>query len=95
MFLGKVSQLNLWKSWVTHRDKQPANVLHQSTFRHMVPSVATLRAQVRLQEAQGQNGIWVAGGYTFPYDCQETALVSALKVAAGLNVSSPRTLSFA
>ena len=56
----------------------------------MVPSVASLRAQARLPELQGRDGIWIAGGYTFPFDCQETALVSALKIALGLNVTSPR-----
>lgn len=83
--------IKLWKSWVTHRDRQPRNVLHESTFRHMVPTVASLRAQARLLELQGLDGIWIVGGYTFPYDCQETALVSALKVAAGLDARSWRT----
>lgn len=83
----------LWKSWVTHRDRQPGIVLHESSFRHMVPTVATLKAQARLQELQGRGGIWLAGGYTFPYDCQETALLSALRVAFGLNTASIRAFS--
>ena len=77
MWLAKVltpasssgTEVKLWKSWVTHRDRQPGNVLHQSSFRHMVPSVASLRAQARLPELQGRDGIWIAGGYTFPFDC--------------------------
>ncbi len=85
--------VNLWKSWVTHRDRQPVKVLHESSFRHMVPTVATLRAQARLLELQGRDGIWIAGGYTFPYDCQETALVSALNIASGLKITSARTRS--
>jgi predicted NAD/FAD-binding protein len=83
----------LWKSWVTHRNQPPGIVLHESNFRHMVPTVATLKAQAKLQELQGRNGIWVAGGYTFPYDSQETALVSALNVVSGLKASSVRALS--
>ncbi|HYI96839.1 MAG TPA: FAD-dependent oxidoreductase [Bryobacteraceae bacterium] len=100
MWLNKVlttpplqTDVKLWKSWVTHRDRQPAKVLHESTFRHMVPTVASIRAQVRLRELQGRYGVWIAGGYTFPYDCQETALVSALNIAAGLRITSPRILS--
>ncbi len=98
MWLSKVlprsaagSEVKLWKSWVTHRDRQPANVLHESRFQHMVPTVATLRAQTRLQEAQGRDGVWIAGGYTYPFDSQETALVSALRIASGLKAVSLRT----
>ena len=103
MWLAKVltpspvaqSGLKLWKSWVTHRDKQPRNVLHESSFRHMVPTVATIRAQAILQSLQGHDGVSIIGGYTFPFDCQETALVSALKVAVRLDVISARFLALA
>lgn len=102
MWLGKVlttpspvrTEVKLWKSWVTHRERQPTSVLRESNFRHMVPTVATIRAQSNLSELQGRDQIWIAGGYTFPYDSQETGLVSALKVAAGLNVTSARTRLF-
>lgn len=82
-------ELNLWKSWVTHRDRQPAKVLHESRFQHMVPTVATLQAQNRLHDLQGRDGVWIAGGYTFPFDSQETAVWSALNIAAGM-----KSLSF-
>jgi len=102
MWLGKVllpvsgmqSDLKLWKSWVTHRDRQPKNVIHQTNFQHMVPTVTSLQAQTRVLELQGQDGVWIAGGYTFPFDSQETALLSALKIAAGLNVTSARSRLF-
>ncbi len=85
---------SLWKSWVTHRDRQPANVLREANFQHMVPTVNTLRAQSRLMDLQGQDGIWIAGGYTYPYDSQETAFVSALKIASGLNTTTTRFRKF-
>jgi uncharacterized protein len=75
---------SLWKSWVTHRRRLPNQVLHESRFRHMLPTPASLLAQDGLRALQGQGGIWFAGGYTLPFDAQETALVSALQVAAGL-----------
>lgn len=100
MWLNKVfgpyvpqTEVNLWKSWVTFRNQQPTNVLHESTFRHMVPSVATLQAQTRLRAAQGRGGVWIAGGYTYPFDAQETALQSALEIATGLNAISSRVSS--
>ena len=40
---------------------------------------------------QGRDGIWFAGGYLYPYDSQETALRSALRVALGLNAGSARS----
>jgi uncharacterized protein len=80
----------LWKSWVTHR-AQPAQVLHDAQFRHMLPTPATLHAQDSLKWLQGFGGIWFAGGYLYPYDSQETALRSALRVAAGLRAQSPRS----
>jgi hypothetical protein len=33
------SEVRLGKSWVTHRDRQPRNVLHESSFRHMIHSI--------------------------------------------------------
>lgn len=100
MWLAKVltsppqNEARLWKSWVTHRDRQPANILKEATFQHMVPSVATLQAQNRLAALQGSDGIWIAGGYTYPFDSQETAFVSALKIASGLNATTARVQRF-
>ena len=80
----------VWKSWFTHRARPP-QVLHEAEFTHMLPTVDTIRAQDRLASMQGDDGIWLAGGYQFPYDAQETALVSALQVARGLRVTSSRS----
>lgn len=85
----------LWKSWVTHRQQLPAQVLHEASFRHLLPTPATLRAQGRLRALQGQGGVWFAGGYTQPYDAQETALLSAMAVADGLGVASARRAALA
>jgi predicted NAD/FAD-binding protein len=81
----------LWKSWVTHRQQQPAAIVHEASFRHMLPTPATLSAQSQLRALQGNGGVWFAGGYTRPYDAQETALRSALAVAVGLGASSARS----
>lgn len=74
----------IWKSWVTHRQQLPTQVLHESQYRHLLPTPATLDAQTALRALQGQGGVWFAGGYTRPYDAQETALLSALEVAEGM-----------
>jgi uncharacterized protein len=80
----------LWKSWVTHRDQPPGGVVHEAAFNHMLPTPATIFAQGVLRILQGQGGIWFAGGYTRPYDSQETALRSALGVALGLKIRTAR-----
>jgi predicted NAD/FAD-binding protein len=80
----------LWKSWTTHRP-QPQQVLHDTEFRHMLPTPATLRAQDGIKLLQGRDGIWFAGGYLYPNDSQETALRSALRVALGLGAGSARS----
>jgi uncharacterized protein len=80
----------VWKSWDTHRLVQPRQILGEAHFRHMFPTPATLAAQVALLSLQGEDGVWFAGGYTRPYDSQETALVSALAVAQGLGTASGR-----
>ena len=79
----------LWKSWITHRSP-PSEVLHETGFTHMLPTVSTLAAQAEVARLQGRDGVWFAGGYLHPYDAQETALRSALEVAAGLRVTGPR-----
>jgi predicted NAD/FAD-binding protein len=84
----------VWKSWITHRAR-PAQVIREALFKHMLPTPATLLSQSTLRSLQGQGGVWIAGGYTFPFDAQETALVSALVVALGLGITSARTKALA
>lgn len=80
----------LWKSWVTHRPQLPAQVLHDHWFRHVLPSAGAIQAQQVLQAQQGQDGLWIIGGYTRPYDAQETALLSAMDAVAMLAPASAR-----
>jgi predicted NAD/FAD-binding protein len=87
---GGATAAKLWKSWVTHRDREPRQILHQVQFRHMLPTPASITAQTALLNLQGVGGLWFAGGYTFPYDSQETALLSAINIAWRLQVASTR-----
>jgi predicted NAD/FAD-binding protein len=80
----------LWKSWVTHRDRLPNQILHEVQFRHMLPTVGSIVAQAALSKLQGLGGLWFAGGYTLPYDSQETALLSAINIAWKMQVASAR-----
>ena len=80
----------LWKSWITHR-APPQQVLASADFLHVAPSPAGIKAQRVLATQQGRGGLWFAGGYTLPFDSQETALLSAITVAEGLAGGSART----
>jgi predicted NAD/FAD-binding protein len=83
----------VYKSWVSHRTDPPGEVLAEATFRHMLPTASTLEAQSHLKSLQGRDGIWFAGGYLHPYDAQETALRSAIGVALGLGLATPKLTS--
>jgi predicted NAD/FAD-binding protein len=89
------AQARLWKSWILHRSHPPAEILHQAAFMHMLPTPATLSAQEHVRSLQGLDGIWIAGGYLYPYDSQETALISALSVALGMQATTSRSAALA
>jgi predicted NAD/FAD-binding protein len=82
---------DIFKSWITHRTQDPAGILHEARFTHMLPTPATLLGQTELLSLQGRDGIWFAGGFLSPYDSQESALRSALRVAVDLNATSARS----
>ena len=82
--LSPSTAAKLWKSWITHRPQAPAQALALAQFRHVLPTPATLHAQRDLLAMQGQGRTWFVGGYLWPYDSQETALVSAIDVAQRL-----------
>jgi predicted NAD/FAD-binding protein len=89
------ARARLWKSWILHRSHPPTEILHEAAFTHMLPTPATLSAQQRVGSLQGLDGIWIAGGYLYPYDSQETALRSALSIALGLQATTARSAALA
>jgi hypothetical protein len=74
------------KRW---REEGERGLLDRSSAPHRIPHKTPptrVRAIVRLRRLRQ-----FAGGYLFPYDAQETALLSAIEVANGLNGgSTPR-----
>ncbi len=62
------------------------------TYTHIQVSPQTIRAQETLAGLQGAGGIYFAGGWTLPFDSQETALLSAINVAERL---APRSSKLA
>jgi uncharacterized protein len=72
----------------------PQQVLHDVNYRHLVPTPASIQAQQQLRALSGNGGLWFAGGYLHPYDSQETALVSAMDVAAAIAPAAARLRRF-
>jgi predicted NAD/FAD-binding protein len=86
----QVAGLPIFKSWTTHRREAPTGVLATADYWHPNITPAFINAQIGLNAIQGQNGIWFAGTHTYDVDSQESALVSACKVAQGLAPGSAR-----
>lgn len=74
----------VFKSWTTFRSRQPAEVIAAAEYWHPVITPATIRAQQRLAHVQGRDGLWFAGAWTHDVDCQESAVVSALRISERL-----------
>ena len=87
--------VSLWKSWVSHRWRAAGKVLHDVEYQHVLPTPATLAALDRIEALQGSGGVWCTGGYLTRYDSQEGAVRSALQVALGMQVASPRSQALA
>ncbi len=79
--------VDLWKSWASFRAVEPAQVVHETAFKHVSITPGTHDAQVALRALSGAGGLWFAGGWTQDFDAQETCLVSALAVCTGLGAS--------
>ena len=97
MWYGAIQEqttgLPIFKSWITHRREAPADVLATADYWHPNITPAFIEAQRALDARQGDGGIWFAGTHTYDVDSQESALVSACRVAGHLAPTSPRLLA--
>jgi len=67
------------------KDIDPAKVLARVRYEHPVYTQASVRAQKRKAEIQGQRGTWFAGAY-WGWGFHEDGMRSAVEVATGLGV---------
>jgi uncharacterized protein len=77
--------VQLFKSWASKRQVEPADVLAEQIFLHASLTPGTLRATRELVRWQGFKGLHFAGQFTTRTDLQETALYSAMSVAKTLS----------
>ncbi|MGC4853999.1 FAD-dependent oxidoreductase [Micromonospora sp. DT4] len=81
--------VTLYKSWALNRRQEPKQLLAETTFRHPVITPDFIRAQSVLHGSNGRDGLWFAGSHVLDVDSQESALVTAIQVAAKLSPLSP------
>ncbi|MET8948211.1 FAD-dependent oxidoreductase [Streptomyces sp. NPDC004542] len=74
----------VYKSWALHRRQEPKQLLASMDFRHPLITPDFILAQGELQRRNGEDGLWFAGSHVFDVDSQESALYSALTIAASL-----------
>jgi predicted NAD/FAD-binding protein len=90
--LASGAPVGLFKSWAEHRRTQPREILLERRFRHPLISPGAVAAARALRPHQGRNGVYFSGAYTTGSDLQETALWSAMQVAAAV---APRSRTLA
>jgi predicted NAD/FAD-binding protein len=86
---GHLERRPVFRSWVPAGTREPASVHARRDFRHLVVTPQHADLQRRLEEHQGQSGVWLAGMYVTDVDDHESALLSALRVATALAPRSP------
>lgn len=91
--LASGAPLDLFKSWAGRRSADPERILYQREFRHPLITPRTIAAARRLRRHQGRRGLYFSGSYTTGSDLQETALYSAMRVAAELAPQSRKLRS--
>jgi predicted NAD/FAD-binding protein len=84
--------IDLFKSWAERRRADPKHILLERRFKHPLISRSTIRAARALRRHQGRHRLYFSGQYTTGFDSQESAVYSAMKVAALLAPGS-RTLA--
>lgn len=85
--------VDVFKSWAERRRADPTEILLERRFQHPLITRATIQAARALRPLQGRGGLYFSGQYTTGMDLQESAVYSAMKVAATLAPASPTLAS--
>ena len=80
--------VDVFKSWAERRRADPKHILLERRFKHPHIGRSTIHAARALRPLQGRDGLYFSGVYTTGFDSQESAVYSAMKVAASLAPAS-------
>lgn len=90
IWFGPTHGVDLFKSWIAHREIDDEQLLARAGFRHLGLTPAAVRARRRIADRQGCDGIHFAGHHLVDVENQESAVVSAIDVARRLAPGSAR-----
>jgi predicted NAD/FAD-binding protein len=81
---GWVERRPVFRTWLPEGRRMPDQVHDARRFEHLVVTPASLAMQKRIAALQGAGGLYAAGMYVTEVDIHESALASALDVAAAI-----------
>ena len=97
---GRHAHTSIWKpwrcrvpvfrSWITFEKEMPQNIYALAEFDHPKTNAKYFKAQHKLADKQGSQGLWFAGMHTHDVETHESAIISAIKVAQKLAPTSSR-----
>lgn len=85
---GLDSDTNYFVSLNPLQEPSAGNLIAEMTYHHPVFDSHAMRAQRRLSEIQGHDGIWYTGSY-FGYGFHEDALRASVELAERFDVRAP------
>ncbi|GGK76865.1 NAD/FAD-binding protein [Mangrovihabitans endophyticus] len=84
MWYGGFRDFGIFKSWISHRREPPRDTVATFDYRHAHETPEYHRAQTALAGVQGTGNLWFAGSHLTDVCSQESALLSAVRVAERL-----------
>ncbi|MFY1683598.1 protoporphyrinogen/coproporphyrinogen oxidase [Micromonospora sp. WMMD730] len=87
---GPITGARVFRSQLTHRPRLPERLVATADFEQLYPDAVAVRGRRVLADHQGRDGIWFAGHHLADIDSQETAVNSAIDIAARLAPASHR-----
>ena len=87
-WMNKLQPLKTKDNFFVSLNQQQENPLYQTVYEHPIFSMATLQAQQRIGQLQGQRQTYYAGSY-LGYGFHEDGIQSALKICQHLQIQPP------
>ncbi|MBB5936415.1 FAD-dependent oxidoreductase [Streptomyces zagrosensis] len=87
---GPGHDTDVFVSQFTHRRSRPDRQIARTSFRTPLPTPAAHCARRRLEQCQGEGGLYFAGAYTRTLNSQESAVASAVDLARRLTHANDR-----
>lgn len=88
MWIGQRRRDDLYKTLAATGAAAPRRLHVHEDYHHPIMTPEYFSMQDRILALQGHGGLWVAGSYTIGFDCHETGLASAVRIARRLRPES-------